>query len=220
MATLPRHLTKTEVAVQVLRERIRAGELAPGERLRVEELARELDMSPTPIREALRVLQADGLVNYRAHYGIVVAEITSEQIGEIYRLRTLLEPAAVELAVPRLDAEQLAQLERLHGQHAAAIASNRTGAVAQLNSAWHWAIYDTSGAPLLNDFIHRLWETFPWRTMWALPGRVELSNRQHERVMKAIRARDAARAAEQMRVHVASGEETLLARFARDHPPA
>jgi DNA-binding GntR family transcriptional regulator len=202
--------------MQVLRDRIRAGELAPGERLRVEELARELDMSPTPIREGLRVLQADGLVNYRAHYGIVVAEITSEQIKEIYRLRTLLEPAAVELAVPQLDDEQLSELERLHDLHAAALSSNRPGAIAQLNSEWHWALYDASGSPLLNDFIHRLWETFPWRTMWALPGRIELSHRQHARVMKAIRARDAARAAEQMRLHVASGEETLLERLERE----
>jgi DNA-binding GntR family transcriptional regulator len=198
--------------MQVLRDRIRAGELAPGERLRVEELARELDMSPTPIREGLRVLQADGLVNYRAHYGIVVAEITSEQIKEIYRLRTLLEPAAVELAVPQLD--------RLHDLHAAALSSNRPGAIAQLNSEWHWALYDASGSPLLNDFIHRLWETFPWRTMWALPGRIELSHRQHARVMKAIRARDAARAAEQMRLHVASGEETLLERLERERASA
>jgi DNA-binding GntR family transcriptional regulator len=206
--------------MQVLRDRIRAGELAPGERLRVEELARELDMSPTPIREGLRVLQADGLVNYRAHYGIVVAEITSEQIKEIYRLRTLLEPAAVELAVPQLDDEQLSELERLHDLHAAALSSNRPGAIAQLNSEWHWALYDASGSPLLNDFIHRLWETFPWRTMWALPGRIELSHRQHARVMKAIRARDAARAAEQMRLHVASGEETLLERLERERASA
>jgi DNA-binding GntR family transcriptional regulator len=206
--------------MQVLRDRIRAGELAPGERLRVEELARELDMSPTPIREGLRVLQADGLVNYRAHYGIVVAEITSEQIKEIYRLRTLLEPAAVELAVPQLDDAQLSELERLHDLHAVALSSNRPGAIAQLNSEWHWALYDASGSPLLNDFIHRLWETFPWRTMWALPGRIELSHRQHARVMKAIRARDAARAAEQMRLHVASGEETLLERLERERASA
>ena len=62
----PRHLTKTEIALQVLRERIGSGDLAAGKRLRVEELAGELEMSPTPVREALRLLQADGLVDYRA----------------------------------------------------------------------------------------------------------------------------------------------------------
>jgi DNA-binding GntR family transcriptional regulator len=211
-----RHLTKTEVALEVLRERVRSGQLPPGQRVRVEEVARELDMSPTPIREALRVLQADGLVDYRPHHGIVVAETSSEQIVEIYRLRTLLEPAAVELAVPLLDDARLAELERLHEQHSAAAAAKRGGALGQHNSAWHWTIYEASGSPLLNDFIRRLWEAFPWRTMWALPGRAERSQHQHAEVMKAIRARDAVRAAGEMRAHVASGEETLLEQLARE----
>jgi len=216
MAALPRHLTKTEVALQVLRERIRSGELPPGHRLRVEELAGELDMSPTPVREALRVLQADGLVDYRAHHGIVVVEISSAQIREIYRLRTLLEPVTVELAVPRLTGGQIDELERLHEQHAAAVASGQPGSVGQLNSTWHWTIYGASDSPLLNDFVHRLWEAFPWRTMWAIPGRTDLSHRQHAEVMDAIRTRDAAAAAERMRAHVASGENTLLERFERE----
>lgn len=213
MAAPPLHLTKSELAVQVLRERIRSGELAPGARLRVEQLARELEMSPTPIREALRILQADRLVNYRPHYGIVVAEFSDAQIHEIYRVRALLEPFAVELAVPLLDDQQLSELERLHEQHATAVQSDQASVIGHLNSAWHWMIYEASGSPLLNSLIHGLWEASPWRTMWALPGLRELSHREHASVMEAIGLRDAARAAEAMRVHVDSGEAMLLARL-------
>jgi DNA-binding GntR family transcriptional regulator len=215
MAAPPRHLTKTEVALQVLRARIQSGQLRPGQRLRVEELAEELEMSPTPIREALRVLQADGAIDYRAHHGIVIAEISVDEIREIYRLRTLLEALAVELAVPRLDADRLATLERLHQQGAAA-GTNGGSALAEQNSAWHWTIYDASGSPLLNDFVRRLWEAFPWRTMWALQGQPELSQRQHARIMEEIRRGNAKRAAERMRVHVGSGEKTLLAQLERE----
>jgi DNA-binding GntR family transcriptional regulator len=209
MAVAPPHLTKTELALQALRAGIRSGELKPGQRLRVGELTRELGMSPTPIREALRLLQADRLVDYRPHHGIVVTELSAEVTAEVYRLRALLEPLAVELAVPRLTAAGMDELERLHEKHASASTSER-------NRAWHWAIYDASGSSLLNDFVRRLWEAFPWRTMSALPGRASLSHEEHAAVMDAIRRRDAALAAKRMREHVSSGADTLLAHLRRE----
>lgn len=215
MAVTPRHQTKTELALQSLREKIRSGQLRPGERLRVDELTRELGMSPTPIREALRLLQADRLVDYRAHHGIAVAEISAETTAEVYHLRALLEPLAVELAVPRLTDKDLEELERLHERHASAPTS-KGRAVSDRNRAWHWAIYEASGWPILNDLARQLWEAFPWRTMWALPGRTSLSLEQHEAVMEAIRARDAALAAERMREHITSGCETLVAHLRKE----
>jgi DNA-binding GntR family transcriptional regulator len=216
VAVAPRYQTKTELALQALRERIRSGELQPGQRLRVEELTRELGMSPTPIREALRLLQADRLIDYRAHQGIVIAELSPDVTEEVYRLRALLEPLAMELAVPRLTDEQLEELERLHEMHAAAVASGRGAPISERNWAWHWALYNNSGSPLLNDFIRRLWEAFPWRTMWALPGRTKLSLQEHDAIMDAVRARDLARAARRLREHVLSGRKTVLAQIRRE----
>ena len=210
MAVAPRHQTKTELALQALRERIRSGQLRPGERLRVDELTRELNMSPTPIREALRLLQADRLIDYRAHHGIVVAELSADTTEEVYHLRALLEPLAVELAVPALTGAELQELERLHKRHSDAPTSKGGAAVSERNRAWHWAIYEASGWPILNDLVRQLWEAFPWRTMWALPGRTSLSLEQHEAVMEAIREGNATLAAERMREHVTSGCETLV----------
>jgi DNA-binding GntR family transcriptional regulator len=218
LAVTPKHVTKTELALQALRERIRSGELRPGERLRVDELTRELGMSPTPIREAWRLLQADRLVDYRPHHGIVVAELSVDTTEEVYHLRAVLEPLAVELAVPRLTVEEVEELERLHKRHANA-RSGKNATVADPNQAWHWAIYEASGWPILGDLIRQLWEAFPWRTMWALPGRMSLSLEEHEAVMEAIRERDAAAAAERMRKHVTSGRATLLAHLRRELSP-
>lgn len=205
----PRHVTKTELALELLREQIRSGELAPGQRLAIDDLTRLLGMSATPIREALRLLQADRLVDYRPHHGVVVTETPPEATAEIYRLRAVLEPLAAELAVQSLSPEHLRELERLHTELAAAVGSGRGKRIADGNAAWHWALYESADSLYLNDFIRRLWEGFPWRTMWALPGRAELSLREHEAMMEAIRKGDAGATAELMREHIQSGEETL-----------
>jgi DNA-binding GntR family transcriptional regulator len=207
-----KHLTKTEIALQEVRERLRTGSLQPGQRVRVEPLTRELSMSPTPIREALRLLQADGLVEYRPHHGIVVAAVSADATAEVYRLRALLEPFAVELAVARFTPEQLRELEEIHTQLTAA-ASKDTLTLSDNNRAWHWALYQASDSPILNDFIRRLWDAFPWRSMWGAPRRTELTLQEHDAIMDAVRARDPEHASSLMRDHILSGRSTVLSQL-------
>jgi DNA-binding GntR family transcriptional regulator len=225
VTTLVDHRTKAELAVQVLRQRIRTGELEPGQRLRLNRLTRELGMSPTPIREALRLLQADGLVHYHPHQGIVVAEFSPEETGDVVRLRCLLEPSAMELGVPSLTPEQLQALEHLHEKLLAAVDACNGSAISTSNASWHWAIYDACGSVHLRKFIHRLWDLYPWRTMWALPGRAEESAREHARIMDAIVLGDAKLAADRLREHILSGQQSLLNKFESEqsesgHEPA
>ena len=214
MTTLPRHTTKTDLALQILRERISGGQLRPGERLRLDVLKEQLGMSPTPIREALRLLQADGLVDYRPHQGMIVADISVHDVAKIYLLRSVLEPLAVELAVPSLEKEHLEELERLYEAFCDAIHSGRGTAISGSNAEWHSAIYARCGSGDLKDFIRQLWARFPWRTMWVLPGRIERSLEEHGAVMAAIRAGNAKQAADRMRAHILSGENSLLERMA------
>lgn len=204
------HQTKTELALQVLREQIQEGKLEPGRRLRLNSLTRELGMSPTPIREALRLLQADGLVDYRPHQGIVVAEQSADQIQQLVHLRSVLESLAVELAVPRLGESQMRELERLHEKLLAAVEGDQGTAISKHNVAWHWTLYEASGSELLLEFIRRLWDSYPWRTMWVLPGQARRSAEEHEVIMDAIRAGSVRRAAKAMGLHVGSGIDTLL----------
>ncbi len=203
------HRTKTESAVRTLRDRIRTGELVAGQRLRIEELKAELGMSPTPIREALRLLQADGLIDYRPHQGMVVSKLSPLDVAEVLRLRLVLEPLAVELAVPQLTAADLDELEELHARYWHAVGAGRGTAVNELNADWHWVLYRASGSSLLQDFIRRLWDAYPWRTAWALPGLPENSLRQHEVMMAAIRARDVRAVAEHLYEHL-DGTRAIL----------
>jgi DNA-binding GntR family transcriptional regulator len=210
MAAQGQHLTKTEAALRSIRSRIHSGELPPGTHLQVMALAEELDMSHTPVREALRVLSADGLVEFRSHRGAVVAE-TGMRLEQVWRLRALLEPEAVRLAAPRLGEAQLRRLEELH---AGLLASSGLQRSTQ-NQTWHFAIYDECDSPILLSFIKRLWDLVPWRTVWMLPGRGDASTQEHEAVMAGLRRGDGDVAAEAMRAHILSALDAVT-----DHPRA
>jgi DNA-binding GntR family transcriptional regulator len=196
------HETKTELAVRLLRDRIRSGQLEPGERLSPVVIAEQLEMSPTPVREALRLLQSDGLVVYKAHQGIEVAGLPADDVAEIYMLRRLLEPLAMERAVPAITGPELRKLERLHDRLRDAVATGQGRKIAEANAAWHWYIYEQSGSRYLAEFIRRLWARFPWRTMWVIPQRAERTLAEHEAIMEAIRAGNASDAAQLLRVHI------------------
>jgi DNA-binding GntR family transcriptional regulator len=219
----PLHTTKSAAAVQVLRARILAGEYEPGDQLRAEALAEELGMSATPVREALRLLQADHLVYYREHHGIVVAGLSPKEVEEIYLVRALLEGPATELATPAVRGKEMDRLEEIHAELVARASSGDRSEIGSLNADWHWTIYRLCGADYLANLIEGLWERFPWRTMWARPEDVERSVREHEAMMVAMRDDDAALAGRLMREHVLSGRDDLLsprrAGF-RPRPPA
>ncbi|HEY1517981.1 MAG TPA: GntR family transcriptional regulator [Solirubrobacteraceae bacterium] len=196
------HETKTELAVRLLRDKIRLGELEPGERLSPVAIAEQLEMSPTPVREALRLLQSDGLIVYRPHQGIEVAGLPADDAAEIYMLRRLLEPVAMERAVPAITGPELRKLEKLHDRLRDAVATGQGRKIAEANAAWHWYIYEQSGTRYLTEFIRRLWARFPWRTMWVIPQRAERTLAEHEEMMEAIRAGDAQEAAQLLRAHI------------------
>jgi DNA-binding GntR family transcriptional regulator len=203
-----RPMTKTEAAFHTLRSAIEEGRFRPGERLTLTRLVQELAMSPTPIREAIRLLQAEGLLEHEPHHGVVVAEYSPEKAEEIYRLRGVLEPLATELAVERATPEQVAAIRRLHDALTEAVreGSMRTD-VAELNADWHRELYAASGSRYLQDFIGRLWTAIPVRAIW-LTRRAEQSIAQHETIMAAIERGDAAAAAECMREHIAFGADS------------
>jgi DNA-binding GntR family transcriptional regulator len=201
-------MTKTEAAFHTLRSAIEEGRFRPGERLTLARLLAELDMSPTPIREAIRLLQAEGLLEHEPHHGVVVAEYSPEKAEEIYRLRVVLEPLATELAVERATPEQVASIRRLHDALAEAVRErNPRTDVAELNAEWHRALYAASGSRYLQEFIAKLWTAIPVRAIW-LTRRAERSIEQHEAIMEAFGRGDAAAAAECMREHIAFGADS------------
>ncbi len=151
-AGLMRQTMGAQVA-EALRRRIIGGELAGGFQLRQEQLAAEFGISKVPVREALNLLEAEGLVTQQFHRGAVVAGISLEEIKQNFELRDLIEGWLVGLACARATAEDVKEASR----RAAAIGKSRDPAVLpRLNWEFHRALYSPAGKDHVLDHVHKL----------------------------------------------------------------
>ncbi len=204
------HMTKTALAVEALRGAILRGEIAQDEPLTVGRIAAQLGMSPTPVREAMRTLQAEGLLRHEPHHSVSVTQYSIKDIHDIFRLRAELESQAVRLAVPRLSEDDLARLAALRGEMERAAERQNIERLNQLNAEWHLLIYGAADNRVLLDLVRHLWKQFMWEGNWITPDHAARSLAQHAALLEAIRARDADLANRLMREHIASGERASV----------
>jgi DNA-binding GntR family transcriptional regulator len=182
--------SKSDVVVAALRESIITGELAPGTPLRQRDLAERFGISPTPVREALRRLEAEGLVVTDLHRGASVIEASLGAWIENYEIRAALEAVAAKFAAPRITEAQLDLLREINEQLAAC--SDQDPAASELNRRFHFQIYEASGSPALLALLRLLWSSFP-NLGGPLRGRsVAESAEQHAQILDALARGDAA----------------------------
>lgn len=179
------HRTLAEKAFVALHDAIVVGELKPGERLPIEELAEVLDMSPMPVREALRRLDAAGLVENVPHRGARITELSIEDLYDVYQARLALEPLAVEHAARRFS-ETEAQRARERLDSLNALGDSNTPNVWAAHTAFHFALYDAADSAWLLRLIQPLWESSQ-RYRLAAPTKRKLTMRrqEHERILGA-----------------------------------
>ncbi len=189
-----------------IRERITGGDVPRGARVHQEDLAEELGVSRTPVREALRRLAAEGLVEMRTNRGARVADVGPAEIRAAYEARYVIEPGAARLAAEARPAEPIS---RLHS----AITAQR-GAIPnfarsfEANRAFHVALVEASGNDYLAQFAQRLWvgrigEVIYERQQRDTPERMGLDADEHERILAAIEAGDGRQAEALTRRHLA-----------------
>ena len=151
-SSIPR--TVKDALVETLRDEIIRGDLVPGQYLRLEEIAPRFDVSTMPVREALRDLEAEGLVTIFPHRGAIVTRLSADELQDIYEIRATLEEMATRLAVPHLTEETLVELTSLvdlideHLDDAAPLA--------KLNNEFHLTLYAASGRSHLCELIRKL----------------------------------------------------------------
>jgi DNA-binding GntR family transcriptional regulator len=192
-----------EVASQ-LRERIFSGALAPGSYVDEPALCAELGISRTPLREALKVLTAEGLLRHEPRRGCFVAEITERDLDEIFPVIALLEGrCAFEAASNASDAE-LVELEQLHDKLNRAARAKRINDYYAVNYAIHEAIIALANNRWLAQVIGDLRKILKLARLQQLhaPGRLEQSLSEHMAVFAALKARDAEGAEAAMRTHL------------------
>jgi DNA-binding GntR family transcriptional regulator len=184
-----------------MRHAIMIGDVRPGARLSIAELSELFGMSSTPIREAIRVLEADGLVVSEPHRGVWVRTLTAAEAQELALVRAPMEGLATRLAVPNLEPRAIARLEELQAEMIKAVATADDMTMTRANSEWHQHIYEASGTTFLFRQIMRLWIPYPWTRIWD-SGRREAALRQHEEILAAIRFNNAERAGQLMHDHI------------------
>jgi len=211
MKKMPNYKTKKDFVVEIIREAILSGDLKPGERLTQEELANRLEVSSTPVREALRQLEAEGLIVHVPYKGVRVAELSAGDVREVYMIRGVLEGLATKLAIPNLSQNELRELEELHQQMADALRKNTLEQLGDVNRQFHMTLYKASKSQVLCDLITNLWSRIPWRDVWtAIPGRAQEVWREHDKIMAAVRKRDPDLAADMTREHCERGSSRLV----------
>lgn len=202
--------TKRDLIVEELRRLILSGELPRGERLRQDDLAARFSASITPVREALRALEAEGLAVSEPHRGVRVAGIDLDRVTATYVVRRLTEAYAVARATTRLSLRDLRGVEEL--VEAVAAASDPVERRA-LNRELHFTLYRRCGLPGMVAEIESLWSAFPWDVSLGSDERARASDAEHRVLLAALRAGDpdAARAAAED--HIRHGFADLQARL-------
>jgi DNA-binding GntR family transcriptional regulator len=214
---LSEHQQLQDVVAERLRAQISAGKLMPGEWLRQERLAAELGTSYTPIREALKQLEAEGLVEHVPYHGVRVVQFSADDVEDIYTIRSVLEGLAAASAAGRLTGEQLAELCALHEQMSA-----HPGDIERMrewNRQFHQIIIEASGRTYLIRTLKAVWTWSPamlWSQFAHLPGmpdneRAEEDNAEHAEILRALEAHDAAAAERAMRSHIDRAWRALVA---------
>lgn len=187
-----RPLTAQEAVLGELRRAIMAGELRPGARVRQEEVAERLGVSRVPVREALKVLTAEGQVSYEAHRGYRVTELSLEELRELYLMRRLLETEALRWAVPEVDEELIGHLWALNEEMEGVCAKGDFLRVMELDRRFHLALFEKSRLPRLINTIRVLWQNSePYRGVFlnARDSR-RRARREHRAILEACEAND------------------------------
>ncbi|NLU50716.1 MAG: GntR family transcriptional regulator [Syntrophomonadaceae bacterium] len=201
-----------EVVFEALREAIINGSLRPGERMMEIQLAEQLGVSRTPVREAIRKLELEGFVVMIPRKGAYVAGISLKDIADVFEVRAALEALAAGLAAERITAEELEELERMLVRKAECIESNNLEELIEVDTLFHEAMYKASRNEKLKQIIHNLREQIQRfrSTSLSTPGRMKEALEEHKKIVEAISERNVALAQELAQEHIENAENSML----------
>lgn len=194
--------TAHEYVRDTLRRAILSGEIPGGTRLVQADLADLLDVSTTPVREALRDLASEGLVRLDAHRGGVVHELSAEEVAEIYEIRRVLEPEAMRMAAKNITDDVLDRVEAINERMRGVLGSTE---FVDLNREFHLAIYDVAGSQRLVGILKSLLDASVMYVSASIQHEPNLRNlavEDHARIVEALRDRDGERAADEIIQHM------------------
>jgi len=208
--------TKEEYVADFLREGILSGEIPRGMRLKQADLAEELGLSITPVREALKMLAAEGFVLGATHRGAIVAPFEVSTASEINELRTLLETRLTVTAMRHMTLSDMEQVQRLAQDYDRAHEAGDRNTARAANYRFHRFLYGLADQPLSLHFVQVLWAKYPFDIINQIGGRVGRASEEHARIIDALVSRNEEAAAAATRQHIRAGWDELRAALEAD----
>ncbi len=206
-----RRQTLAGMTLDALRDRILHGIYPEGEPLRQDAIADELGVSRIPVREALRQLEAEGLVTFNPHRGAVVSSLSLPEITELFELRALIEVELLRLAVPNASADDVARGRQLLDAYDTALLSGDVASWGAMNWQFHSTLYAPADRAFTLGVAQRLHQQCDryLRMQLALTRGATRATTEHRAILAAVRKRDAERACALLRDHVIGAGRTL-----------
>lgn len=206
--------TRTQLVAEAIREKILSGELKGGEPVRQAALAEELEVSRIPVREALLLLESEGLVNFEAHKGATVTELSLAQIDEVFDLRALLESDLLRHSIPHLSQEDLLEAHIKLKQLELAIAKDSDySAISILNKEFHFALYAGANRPETKEIAEALnssAERYVRMHLLLADGLLVAPN-EHQKLYDLCEKRSVEAACDCLKQHIQSAKEDIKA---------
>jgi DNA-binding GntR family transcriptional regulator len=215
----PRHKQLRDWVADRLRSDILEGRLQAGEWLRQERLAQQLGVSQMPVRDALKQLAAEGLVEHEPYRGVRVVVFAPTDIEDLYTCRAFIEGMAARAAATRISDEEIAELDRLRVAMDRCKMPDELREYRELNRRFHGLVIDISGRSYLVRTLSHMWSAFPTMLWGNFPGvaatsapdRDEPDAIEHAEIVAAFAARDPERAERAVRNHIEEAGKALLA---------
>jgi DNA-binding GntR family transcriptional regulator len=212
------HKQLRNVVADQLRAAILEGRLKPGEWLRQERLAQELGVSQMPVREALKELTAEGLIEHLPYRGVRVIEFNPDDIADLYEHRAFLEGRAARSAAKNITAEEIALLKQLQTEMEQNLAPDRLSVYRDLNRRFHQIIFTASHHEYLTRTLNQIWATFPTMLIGnflatattPLPERDNTDITEHHTLINALERHDGIAAEQALKDHIMATARQLV----------
>jgi len=208
----------SEQVADHIRQLIAEGKIKAGEWLRQERLAEIAGVSPTPCREAVKLLVAEGLLEHLPNRGVRVVQFSIQDIEDIYLVRSILEGRAAAEAARKITAEEFEELRQILERMASLLAPEHINSYRKLNLRFHQKIASVSQRPYLIRMLNHIWAISP-SMLWAqfhhtasapLPHRTRADPEEHQHILEALQRHNPQEAEEAMRAHIEASGRSLI----------
>ena len=203
--------TLTGMTAEALRERILHGVYPEGEPLRQDAIAEDLGVSRIPVREALRQLEAEGLVTFNPHRGAVVSTLSLREIEELFELRALIELDLFRRAIPRIATEDVTRAKEILDAYETALRNGDVAAWGEMNWQFHSTLFAPADRPFTLGAAQKLHHQCDryLRMQLALTHGELRANDEHRAILAAVKKRDTRRASDLLREHILGAGRAL-----------